>query len=71
MIRYNKTLNMSIGYKEKSASKNSKYKDLNMKVETSLEKNEMEIILPDGKSIVVNAEWLKVACEKAILLHQI
>lgn len=71
MIKYNKTLNMTIGYRAKNASKNSKYKDLNMKVETSLEKNEMELILPNGESIIVNAEWLKIACEKAILLHQI
>ncbi len=75
MIRWNKTLTMTISYQDKSSydNKRKKLKEININVTNVAYNidNPMEIVLPDGQSIIVDAEYMKTACDKALKIHAI
>ena len=73
MIEYNKNLDMTIQYRDLKEKDNQKSKSLKLNAGSFWAKGfkvAMSIKI-DEKTIVVDAEWLKEACEKAIQINRI
>ena len=74
MIRWNKTLEMFISYikTEKAKDKRNKLGELKISyVPHSRFTTTMKLHLPDGGSILIDSEYMKSACEKAIALENV
>lgn len=73
MISYSKEIKMKIHYKDKLNLKAKPFKELNLSSIFYCESkiNNAMIIKIDDKEIVVDAYWLREACEKVIKLNEI